>query len=59
LAAVKEYGQAGGIIPTPYELSRGDTDTVDPDVIDMGSRRDGLTKRQRLRRDDDADSWSE
>ena len=29
--------------------------SVDPDILDMGARQDGLTPRQRPRRDPDAD----
>ncbi len=59
LAAVEEYLRAGGLMPALDELNKPDTDTVDPAVIDMGARQDGVTPRQRPRRDDDADSSSE
>lgn len=49
LRQVEEYRKSGGLMPTLDELSKPHTDTVDPAVIDMGARQDGLTLRQRLR----------
>ena len=57
LKAVDEYRAAGGIVPTPDELNR--PQAIDPDIIEMGARLDGLTPRQRPRRDSDADSGDE
>lgn len=58
LKDVENYRKAGGLLPTVDELNP-DINTVAPDVIDMGVRRDGRTPRQRPRRDSDADSDDE
>jgi hypothetical protein len=57
LREVEKYRAAGGIIPTVDKLNK--PEAIDPSVIDMGARRDGLTPRQRPRRDSDADSGDE
>jgi len=54
LAAVEEWRTAGGVMPELGSLN-GKPQSVDPDVLDMGARQDGLTPRQRPRRDSDAD----
>ena len=51
--AVKEYLDAANIFP---DLGvTGKPQSIDPTVIDMGARSDGLTPRQRERRTDDSD----
>lgn len=54
LGQVEKYLAAGGILPD-YG-SGGKPESVDPAVLEMGARQDGLTPRQRQRRDPDADS---
>jgi hypothetical protein len=54
LAAVEEWRQAGGLMPDVGTLEN-EPQSVDPDILDMGARRDGRTPRQRDRRDRDAD----
>lgn len=52
LKEVKKYLEAGNILPPPKELHENPA-SFDPDVLEMGQRQDGRTKRQRPRRDDD------
>ncbi len=54
LKAVDEWRAAGGVMPEVGTLD-GQPQSVDPDILDMGARQDGLTPRQRPRRDSDAD----
>ena len=54
LAAVEKWRTAGGLMPEVGTLN-GEPQSVDPDILDMGARQDGLTPRQRPRRDSDAD----
>jgi hypothetical protein len=54
LAAVEEWRRAGGLMPEVGDLD-SEPQSVDPDILDMGARRDGRTPRQRDRRDSDAD----
>jgi len=54
LAAVEEWRLAGGLMPE-VSTREGKPQSVDPDILDMGARQDGLTPRQRPRRDSDAD----
>jgi hypothetical protein len=51
LKQVAAFIEAGNVLPSLLETPP--TDTVDPNVIDMGQRQDGRTPRQRKRRDDD------
>jgi len=53
LREVEEYRKAGGTMPEIEELDS--LDTIDPAIIDVGARQDGRTRRQRQRRDDNAD----
>jgi hypothetical protein len=54
LAAVESWRTAGGVMPKVGTFG-GEPQSVDPAILDMGGRQDGLTKRQRPRRDPDAD----
>ena len=54
LKEAEEYLEAGGVFPKLESLNQK-PDTVDPKVIDMGARQDGLTPRQRQRRRPDSD----
>lgn len=57
LAAVDAFLAAGGREPTPEELAAAPDPrqavTMDPAILDIGGRQDGLTPRQRDRFDDD------
>jgi hypothetical protein len=54
LAAVEEWRTAGGLMPKVGTLN-SEPQPVDPNILDMGARQDGLTPRQRPRRDSGAD----
>ena len=54
LLRVDEYRKAGGIFPDLPSLTEKPR-PVDPTIVEMGKRQDGLTPRQRPRRDPDAD----
>ena len=55
LGQVEAYLAAGNILPDLPHLEK-EPPSVDPAVIDMGSRQDRRTPRQRTRRDPDSDS---
>jgi hypothetical protein len=49
LKAVEDWRTAGGLMPNVGTLE-GEPQSVDPHILDMGARQDGLTPRQRPRR---------
>ncbi len=55
LRSVEAWRIAGGEMP-PVGAAGGKPQSLDPGVLDMGTRRDGRTARQRQRRDPDAGS---
>ncbi len=58
LQRVDLYLKAGNVFPDLPGLNK-EPQSIDPEIIDMGPRQDGLTQRQRPRRDPDADSDDE
>ena len=51
---VKEWLEAGNVLPDMSGERTGKADSVDPAVIEMGRRRDGRSSRQRPKADPDA-----
>jgi hypothetical protein len=55
LKKVRTWLEAGNVLPDHLEVSRSTPKPIDPERLDLGRRRDGLTPRQRPRRSDDYD----
>jgi len=52
---VKEWVEAGNVLPPLPQASRGTATAIDPQTLDLGARRDGHTPRQRAKQSVDSD----